>query len=163
MEQLTLGGLDNWDYTKISESAHSSTTTTALITDILADQELLDTRNAEGVWITWGVALHDIDTEYVVTCVSQESSDRRLREIVCLHVMAALRSVLLEETSRAQDSLDNSFNASFLESLNDCMRDLRSIAHHPTEVSIEAALAKFVELDDISALIWWEIDEAAGQ
>lgn len=163
-EQMTTFSLvDSCDHQKILDYCHSNTITSIELTELVNEQELLDSRTLEDLWVTFGLALTHDGNEYVVNSLSHGDQYRALREVVCVYAMAEM-NYLLSGQARAEETVSEaSRNSTFLATLSECMRDLEQIDHDSAEEILTAVLRRFVEIDDINALIWWEVNDEEQQ
>ncbi len=161
LEQVTTFSLlDSLNHQKILDYCHSNTITSVELTELVTEQELLDSRTLEGFWITFGLALASDGSEYVVNSLSDGDQYRALREVVCVYAMAEMNYLLLDQARDEETVSKESRSNTFLATLSECIFDLERVNHDSAEEILTTALQRFVEIDDINALIWWEVDDA---
>lgn len=151
------------DLEKISDRCRSNTVTSVALVDLVTDQDLLDSRVLDDLWVSFGLALESDGTEHIVMCVSEGDQSRGLREVVCVYTMAEMNYVLMDKLSADRAAEEAVGDHHFLETVVHCLQKLESIEHASAEAVIEDALEAFARIENVNALVWWEIDEQNEQ
>ena len=147
------------DLEQISDRCRSNTVTSRALADLVTDQDLLVSRVLDDLWVSFGLALESDGTEHIVVCVSEGDQNRGLREVVCVYTMAEMNYVLMDKLSADRAAERAAGDHHFLETVVHCMQKLESIDDASAEGVIEDALEAFAEVENVNALVWWEIDE----